>query len=129
MTETIDKTQLEQVHKELDGQCQKCSQRCDRSVVRVANNRMLCPDCLQGKDRPVFTVEDRVIKTCSKRTGWEKGMTGQFLQHIPLGLVLVEQNDVKRKYWNPDRKSAIFNINSTNDGLITDIVYRPKKKK
>jgi len=75
MTEIIELTKLEQIltqiHKKLDGKCQKCSQRCDKRVVCVVKNRMLCPDCQLGKDRPMFTVTDRVIEMCARRTGWD----------------------------------------------------------
>ena len=124
MTEMIELTILEQLHKELDGQCQKCSQRCDRSVVRVVDKLMLCPDCAGGKDRPVFTVKSHVIKRCFELTGWEKDRTEEYLQHIPLEWVLVEHSDRKRTYWNFDKKSPIFRIYSDHAGLINRIQFR-----
>lgn len=39
------------IHKKLDGQCQKCSQRCDKTVVSFVAGEddsvlMVCPDCM-----------------------------------------------------------------------------------
>lgn len=125
MTETVGVT-LEQIHKELDGQCQKCSQRCDKRVVSVVDSLMLCPDCAAGKERPVFTIKDKELLLCIKLTGWQKEQSEQFLQHMPLGLVLVKYNENIRVYWNFDKKSPIHKILSDHAGIIYKIQFHTK---
>ena len=122
----IDRTKLDKLHKELDGKCQKCSQRCDKRVVRVVDELMLCPDCVSGKERPVFTVKNHVLKLCSTILGWEGEQTQLALKQMTPDLVLVDCEEEMRAYWNPDRNSPIFRIDLKPDGKIYRIQFRQK---
>jgi len=123
---------IKELHEELNGVCQKCSQRCDKRVVSIVKDRdnliMVCPDCKQGNERPYFKASEDHIKKHSSITGWDSVQVRDYLQVIPLGLALVHCNENTRSYWNWDEGSHIRMIEAENNGCIIDIRYYPKQK-
>ncbi|MBY0224099.1 hypothetical protein [Sporosarcina aquimarina] len=126
--------EIKLIHKELDGACQKCGQRCDKRVVSFIEGEngaslMVCPDCLQGKERPFFKASEEIVSKCVVITGWERAQAEVFLENIPLGIALVEHGKNYRKYWNWDKSKAIFSISTDHEGNICKVVYYAEKRK
>lgn len=122
------------IHTELDGQCQKCNQRCDKRVVSIVISDddsflMLCPDCKQGKERPFFNVPSNIAEFCSQYTGWNMDQAIQYLQFIPLGITLINHNENTRSYWNWDKNKHILTMETDHNGNILAVKYYPKIKK
>ncbi|MCM3723985.1 hypothetical protein [Solibacillus isronensis] len=126
--------EITKIHTELDGQCQKCHQRCDKRVVSMVADDddsllMVCPDCKQGKERPFFKVSSNIAEFCSQYTGWNMNQAIQYLQFIPLGITLIHHNENTRSYWNWDKAKHIFAMETDHMGNILDVKYYPKKTK
>ena len=125
---------LTKIHAKYEGVCQKCEQRCDKRVISVAKENgkdiILCPDCANGKERPIFKVGDDFVKRYESITKWDTDQIRAFLGVIPYGLALVYHNPNTRMYWNWDKSKHIHLIETDDDGnfLNMQLLSLTKKK-
>src|SRR4051812_25498456 len=105
---------LTKIHAKYEGVCQKCEQRCDKRVISVVKENgkdiILCPDCANGKERPIFKVGDGFVKRYESITKWDTDQIRVFLEVIPYGMALVYHNPNTRMYWNWDKSKHIHQI-------------------
>lgn len=115
------------LHKEFDGVCQSCGQRCDKQVVRIPKTNeatIVCVDCFKGAPKVTFSVDDLVLYNFAKQTDMELEQAKEYLLNFPSKYVLVSHNEqnytLARRYWSWEKDSFVNQMTTNLDG---EIVY------
>ncbi|MED4779367.1 hypothetical protein [Brevibacillus choshinensis] len=123
---------LVKLHKEFDGVCQECSQRCDKSVISVKPKKgleiIICPDCLAGRTKVVFQVSDQlVLNLQSILPRYSSADLKSLLLSFPHQSALVNHNPSFRIYWSWDKSQPFKTIHTNHQNQIKWITLHDNK--
>lgn len=127
--------EIQKLHKQFDGVCQSCGQRCDKKVMSIPEGQadsIVCPDCYHHYKKDTVTIEDEILKKFVKHTSMETEAARDYLLNYPLQFALTTHN-IKdpvftRKYWGWEESSPIRHLWTGIDGAITSILFKDGMK-
>lgn len=123
------------LHKQFDGVCQSCGQRCDKRIVRIPETKdatIVCIDCFKGNPKVTFSVDRLVLYNFAKQTNMELEQAREYLLQFPRKYVLVAYNEnnhtLARRYWSWEKDSLVNQLTTSSDGDIAFIKLQDEKK-
>ncbi|MCK2000455.1 hypothetical protein MZM54_03490 [[Brevibacterium] frigoritolerans] len=123
-----------QLHKQFDGVCQSCGQRCDKRLVRIPKTNettIVCIDCFKDAPKVTFSVDHNVLYNFAKQTDMELEQAKEYLLNFPSKYVLVSYNEqnhtLARRYWSWEKDSLVNQMTTNLDGEIVYIQLQDGK--
>lgn len=121
--------EIEELHKQLDGVCPSCGQKCDKKAIRLVKTEeasALCMDCAEGRGKPDFIPETIFLKQFLGKTEMDEKEAISYLSAFPKEFVFVEYNEKhqNRVYWSWQQEQSVRHLYTEKDGLIVGAVLR-----